>query len=176
MRDPTSHRALRYFRSQRGRHAARVAATDLALAKKLLDRFKPDNTFYPHEARLRIAFAVAREKPDEALALVNSVKDGPYRVLGLVRLAVIFAPADKARAVKTIDAAIRDSVIWDDVTIDDGASLYRTIIADGVSIESGEQFENAAIVRADMVRNCEEIPEKALKGYIQGENYIVPLN
>ncbi|HKP68596.1 MAG TPA: NDP-sugar synthase [Pyrinomonadaceae bacterium] len=73
-------------------------------------------------------------------------------------------------------AAIRDSVIWDDVSVADGASLYRTIIADGVSIESGEHFENAAIVRADMVRNCEEIPEKALKGYIQGENYIVPLN
>lgn len=73
-------------------------------------------------------------------------------------------------------AAVRDSVIWDNVSIADGASLYRTIIADGVSIESGEHFENAAIVRADMVRNCEEIPEKALKGYIQGENYIVPLN
>jgi NDP-sugar pyrophosphorylase family protein len=73
-------------------------------------------------------------------------------------------------------ASIRDSVIWDDVSIHDDATLYRTIIADGVSIESGESFENAAIVRADMVRSCEEIPEKALKGYIQGENYIVPLN
>ena len=37
-------------------------------------------------------------------------------------------------------------------------------------------FENAAIVQAEMVRSCSEIPEKALKGYIQGENYIVPLN
>jgi NDP-sugar pyrophosphorylase family protein len=73
-------------------------------------------------------------------------------------------------------AAIRDSVMWDDVHVSDGASLYRTIIADGVTIESGEHFENAAIVRADMVRSCSEIPEKALKGYIQGENYIVPLN
>ena len=74
------------------------------------------------------------------------------------------------------DAVIRDSVIWDDVAIGRGANLYRTIIADGVTIEHGEHFENAAIVRAEMVRNCEEIPEKALKGYIQGENYIVPLN
>ena len=73
------------------------------------------------------------------------------------------------------DAAIRDSVLWDDVTISDGAQLYRTIIADGVSIEAGETFENAAIVRADMVRNCSEIPPKALNGYVQGENYIVPL-
>ncbi len=71
---------------------------------------------------------------------------------------------------------IRDSVIWDKVEIADDTSLYRTIIADRVKIERGTHFENVAIVRADMVRNCEEIPEKALKGYIQGENYIVPLN
>lgn len=73
-------------------------------------------------------------------------------------------------------ANVKDSVIWDDVTIGDGVTLYRTIIADGVKIEPAEHFENVAIVRADMVRNCTEIPEKALKGYIQGDNYIVPLN
>ncbi len=73
-------------------------------------------------------------------------------------------------------ASIKDSVIWDNVTIGDGATLYRTIVADGVRIDPGEHFENVAIVRADMVRSCKEIPEKALKGYVQGENYIVPLN
>lgn len=73
-------------------------------------------------------------------------------------------------------ASLKDSVIWDDVTIGDGATLYRTIIADGVTILPREHFENAAIVRADMVRGCKEIPEKALRGYIQGDNYIVPLN
>jgi NDP-sugar pyrophosphorylase family protein len=74
------------------------------------------------------------------------------------------------------EASVRDSVIWDCVSVAPGANLYRTIIADGVEIASDEHFENAAIVRADMVRSCKEIPEKALKGYIQGENYIVPLN
>ena len=72
-------------------------------------------------------------------------------------------------------ATVRDSVMWDNVSIGDDAHLYRTIIADDVKIEPGETFENAAIVRAEMVRNCDEFPEKALKGYIQGENYIVPL-
>lgn len=72
-------------------------------------------------------------------------------------------------------AIVRDSVMWDNVSIADDAQLYRTIIADDVKIEAGEHFENAAIVRAEMVRNCDEIPEKALKGYVQGENYIVPL-
>lgn len=74
------------------------------------------------------------------------------------------------------EAAVRDSVLWDNVRVAEGAGLYRTIVADGVSIEAEEFFENAAIVRAEMVRSCSEIPEKALKGYIQGDNYIVPLN
>jgi NDP-sugar pyrophosphorylase family protein len=73
-------------------------------------------------------------------------------------------------------ASLRDSIIWDNVKIGDGATLYRTILADGVVIEPGAHFENAAIVRADMVRAATEIPEKALSGYVQGENYVVPLN
>lgn len=73
-------------------------------------------------------------------------------------------------------ATVRDSVLWDNVNIAEDTHLYRTIIADGVSISAGTHFENAAIVRADMVRGADEIPEKALKGYIQDENYIVPLN
>ncbi|HEX8736047.1 MAG TPA: NDP-sugar synthase [Pyrinomonadaceae bacterium] len=73
-------------------------------------------------------------------------------------------------------AKISNSVIWDDVSIAEGARLNRTIIADGVRIKNGETFENAAIVRAEMLSHCAEIPAKALKGYHQGENYIVPLN
>jgi len=74
------------------------------------------------------------------------------------------------------NANIVDSVIWDNVTVGDGAMLRRTIVADGVTINAGEHFENAAIVRAESVRNCSEIPEKAMKGFFQGDNYIVPLN
>lgn len=72
-------------------------------------------------------------------------------------------------------AVVKDTIMWDNVSIGDDAHIYRCIIADDVTIEPGEHFENAAIVRADMVRTCEEVPEKALKGYIQGENYVVPL-
>jgi NDP-sugar pyrophosphorylase family protein len=80
-----------------------------------------------------------------------------------------------SRCVVSSESSIRDSVLWDDVRVGEGSSLYRTIVADDVTIPAGEHFENAAIVRAEMVRNCEEIPEKAPHGYIQGENYIVPL-
>jgi len=73
-------------------------------------------------------------------------------------------------------AIVKDSVIWDDVSVADGAELSHTIIADGVKIKSGERYENAAIVRAEMLAHCTEIPPKALKGFMQGENYVVPLN
>ncbi len=72
-------------------------------------------------------------------------------------------------------AEISNSVIWDNVRIESGARLNRTIIADGVTIKSHEQFENAAIVRADMLSHCEEIPEKALQGEYVGDNYVVSL-
>lgn len=74
------------------------------------------------------------------------------------------------------NAQVKDSIIWDDVEIEEGAQLLKTIIADGVKIKAGEKFENAAIVRAEMLSHSKEIPEKALKGYTQGENYVVPLN
>ncbi len=73
-------------------------------------------------------------------------------------------------------AIVKDSVFWDDVSVADGAELSHTIIADGVKIKSGERYENAAIVRAEMLAHCTEIPPKALKGFMQGENYVVPLN
>jgi NDP-sugar pyrophosphorylase family protein len=73
------------------------------------------------------------------------------------------------------NAEVTDSILWDNVTIEDDAKLYRTIVGDGVTIKSGEYFENTAIVRADMVRNA-EIPEKASTGEFVGDNYVVKLN
>ena len=73
-------------------------------------------------------------------------------------------------------AMVEDSVIWDDVSIEENARIYRSIIGDGVIIKSNEIYENAAIVRAEMVKNHPEIPQKALEGRFEGDNYIVPLN
>ena len=72
-------------------------------------------------------------------------------------------------------AKVSNSVIWDGVKIENGAKLNRTIIADGVTIKSTDNFENAAIVRAEMLSHCDEIPAKAMKGEIIGDNYVVSL-
>lgn len=73
-------------------------------------------------------------------------------------------------------ATVEDSIIWDGVLIGDQARISKTIIADGVEIPDGKTYENAAVVRADMLAHCGEIPDKALKGFFDGENYVVPLN
>ncbi len=71
-------------------------------------------------------------------------------------------------------AVVENSILWDNVTIAEDAQLNRVILADDVKIDSGEIYENAAIVRAEMLENV-EIPEKALKGYIKGNNFVAPL-
>lgn len=72
-------------------------------------------------------------------------------------------------------ANIKETVIWDDVTIGENTSISRSVIGDGVTINAGESFENVAIVKAEMVKNCDEIPQKALQGKFIGENYVVAL-
>ena len=72
------------------------------------------------------------------------------------------------------EADVRASVLWDDVTIEAGARLYRAVIGDGVVIQSGETIENAAVVRADLVRGVEP-PAKGLRGEVLGDNFVAPL-
>jgi carboxypeptidase family protein len=85
--------------------AGRIAPTDLTKAKQLLARFKRDNTFVVQEAQLRVAFAIAAQQPDEAIAAIDGVGEYAYRFQGYLGLAKMFAPTDKARMVKMIDTA-----------------------------------------------------------------------
>jgi hypothetical protein len=50
----------------------------------------------------------------------------------------------------------------------------RSILADGVRIRAGQIIENAAVVRAELVRG-ERPPAKALPGEFLGDNFVVPL-
>jgi NDP-sugar pyrophosphorylase family protein len=44
-------------------------------------------------------------------------------------------------------ASVQDSVLWDDVVVEAGATLDRCLVADGVRVPAGARFEEAAIVR-----------------------------
>ncbi len=118
--------------------------------------------------------------------IVAHVTDGKWFELSTIpryldiSLAMLNGQTEKVIAGENVkispSATVKDSVIWDGVSIEDGASVSKTIIADGVKIEAGRTYENAAIVRADMLAHCGEIPDKAMKGFFDGENYVVPLN
>lgn len=72
------------------------------------------------------------------------------------------------------EANVRESLLWNDVTVEAGASVRRAILGDGVRIRKGESIEEAAVVRADLVRG-KEPPPKALKGEFRGDNFVVSL-
>ena len=73
------------------------------------------------------------------------------------------------------EASVEDSVLWDRVSIESGARVFRSVIGDGVTIASGETIENSVVVRADLVNDRTEMPDKAQKGYFEGDKYIVPI-
>ena len=56
-----------------------------------------------------------------------------------------------------------------------GAGVRRAVLGDGVRIPADEQVEDAVVVRAELVSGMTP-PAKALKGHVQGENFVVPLS
>jgi NDP-sugar pyrophosphorylase family protein len=73
------------------------------------------------------------------------------------------------------NADVRESILWNDVTVDASASVVRSIIGDGVQVHSGESFQDEVVVRADVVAR-QKPPAKALKGSVKGDNFVVPLS
>jgi mannose-1-phosphate guanylyltransferase / phosphomannomutase len=73
------------------------------------------------------------------------------------------------------EAEVHEAVLWDKVTIEKGAHIHRAVLGDGVRIPANERVEDAVVVRADLMRNIRP-PAKALKGHVEGENFVVPLS
>lgn len=72
------------------------------------------------------------------------------------------------------DAQVMESVLWGNVRVEKGARVRRAVLGDNVSIPTGEIVEDAAVVRAEIVRGSVP-PAKALRGEFRGENFVVLL-
>jgi NDP-sugar pyrophosphorylase family protein len=72
-------------------------------------------------------------------------------------------------------ADVHDAVLWDDVNIENEAHVRRAVLGDGVRIRSGERIEDAVVVRAELVSGMTP-PPKALKGLVDGDNFVVQLS
>jgi mannose-1-phosphate guanylyltransferase len=51
------------------------------------------------------------------------------------------------RSIVKGSARVIDSVIWDDVVVEEGATLERCVVADGVNIPTGAVFEDCAVIQ-----------------------------
>jgi NDP-sugar pyrophosphorylase family protein len=71
-------------------------------------------------------------------------------------------------------ADVREAILWENVRVEAGARVRRAILGAGVRVAAGEVIEDAAVVRATLVRQ-EERPAKALEGVVRGDNFVVPL-
>lgn len=73
------------------------------------------------------------------------------------------------------DAYVHNSILWDNVRVEAGARVDRAILGDGVMIKEGQTVENAAVVRKELIEGIEP-PAKALKGIVDGDNFVVSLS
>jgi len=73
------------------------------------------------------------------------------------------------------NARIVDSVLWDNVEVSDSARVDRAVLADNVRIGANEVISNAVVVPRALIEG-KSSPEKALRGVVQGENFVVPLS
>ncbi len=71
-------------------------------------------------------------------------------------------------------AQVTDSVLWRNVQVEAGARISQCVLSDGVRIPANATFERQVIVRAALALN-DDIPEKATRGEVIGENYVVPI-
>jgi NDP-sugar pyrophosphorylase family protein len=72
-------------------------------------------------------------------------------------------------------ARVSESVLWDSVTVEKGASVRRSILGDGVRALAGDRWENVVVVRSELVAGITP-PLKALKGQVSGANFVVSLS
>jgi NDP-sugar pyrophosphorylase family protein len=72
-------------------------------------------------------------------------------------------------------AEVHEAVLWDNVIVEKGAHVRRAVLGDGVRIRAGESVEDAVVVRAEFVSGMTP-PAKALKGQVQGDNFVVSLS
>jgi NDP-sugar pyrophosphorylase family protein len=72
-------------------------------------------------------------------------------------------------------ATVRESVLWNNVSVEKGAHVRRAVLGDGVQARARQSFENAVVVRAELVAG-KDPPKKALKGRVEGDNFVVPLS
>ena len=72
-------------------------------------------------------------------------------------------------------AVVVDSILWDRVNVTGEARVSRSVLADDVNVGSNETIEDAIVVPWSLVEG-KTPPAKAMRGYRQSQNFVVPLS
>jgi NDP-sugar pyrophosphorylase family protein len=72
-------------------------------------------------------------------------------------------------------AEVQNSILWNDVEVEGGGTITGSIIGDGVCVQANERWDDAVVVRAELVAGHTP-PAKALKGHTIGDKFVVPLS
>jgi NDP-sugar pyrophosphorylase family protein len=72
------------------------------------------------------------------------------------------------------NAEVTQSILWNNVQVEAGSTVHRSILGDGVTIEAGAVVRDSVVVLAALVAG-KQPPEKALKGTVKGNNFVVPI-
>lgn len=79
------------------------------------------------------------------------------------------------RASVAANAKVSEAVLWNDVAVEDGARVTRSVVGDGVRVRAHEAFEDSVVVAAELVAG-KTPPPKALKGRFHDDKFVVPLS
>jgi mannose-1-phosphate guanylyltransferase / phosphomannomutase len=71
-------------------------------------------------------------------------------------------------------AEVSESVLWESVRVEAGARVRRSVIGEGVRVGPSDNFENVAVVRAELAL-AQGRPEKGLRGEVRGSNFVAPI-
>jgi NDP-sugar pyrophosphorylase family protein len=71
-------------------------------------------------------------------------------------------------------AEVSQSILWSNVSVRGSATVSRSILADNVTIDAGSVIQDCVVVPASLVSG-KQSPEKALKGTVIGNNFVVPI-
>lgn len=113
------------------------------------------------------------------------VADGTWRELSTLQryldISLYLLAAQKRnvfagdRTLVDANARVRDAILWDDVVVENGAGVTRSVVGDGVRVRAHEWFQDSVVVRAELVAG-KTPPAKASKGYFHDEKFVVPLS
>jgi NDP-sugar pyrophosphorylase family protein len=150
----TDSRGIVYGFVPRGSPAAKYHFVGVQMAHPSVFAALPIDE--PAESTSAVYRALIAEKPGSIRAFlsggdfhdVGTPADYLDAALSIGRLEGAASPQIGHGSTVDVSARVADSVLWEDVHVEAGATLERCVVADGVHVPAGRRFSNCAIIQS----------------------------